>query len=171
MSNKFQSATPLGKNNTGTDTWITPPWIIDKIGRSDLDPCGYLINGSPIVETAHYYFTENTNGLIQDWSKFKTVFVNFPYSDSFNWMKKCSEEANKGCEIIVLCFARTETKCWQQNVKNCTGINLINKRIKFLTADGIEKGNGNCPSVLIAWGENAFNRIKNVDGLIFRKDI
>lgn len=51
-----------------------------------------------------------------------------------------------------------------------TGINLINKRIKFLTADGIEKGNGNCPSVLIAWGENAFNRIKNADGLIFRSE-
>jgi hypothetical protein len=166
----FQSATPQGPNNTMTDVWITPQWIIDKIGVSDLDPCGWLPNGTPIIQTAYNYFTEKDNGLIQDWSKYKSVFVNFPYSQSYEWLEKCKIESNKGCEIIVLCFVRSETRAWQQNIKNATGINLINKRIKFLTHEGIEKGNGNCPSCLIAWGENSFNRIKKVDGIYLKLD-
>lgn len=168
MANRFQQATPDGPANTKTDIWITPKWIIDKIGISELDPCGWLPNGQPIVRTANNYFTEQDNGLIQDWSMYGTAFVNFPYSGIYEWMKKCRDEAAKGCEIITLCFARTETKAWQHHVKNATGINLMNKRVKFLNQHGIEKGNGNCPSVLIAWGENAFNRIKNVDGIILR---
>lgn len=170
MANKFQQATPQGPGNTVTDVWCSPQWIIDKIGISDLDPCGHLPNGQPIVQTAFNYFTEKENGLIQDWSKYKTVFVNFPYSDSYEWLKKCHEEAAKGCEIIVLCFCRTETRAWSHFVKSATGINLITKRVKFLTGEGVEKTNGNAPSCLIAWGEKAYQRIKNVDGIYVRID-
>lgn len=162
----FQSATP-DKNKT-EDTWITPKWIIDKIGISDLDPCGFLPEGTPIVQTANNYFTENENGLEKEW--FGTVFVNFPYSKSKEWLERCDYFGKKGLEIIVLCFARTETQAWQKYVKSATGINLINRRIKFIDKYGVEKGNGNAPSVLIAWGENAFSKIKNIDGIYLRLD-
>lgn len=169
MSNKFQQATPRGAANTGSDVWLTPQWIIDLIGISDLDPCGWLPEGKAITVTAHNFFTKETDGLHQEWAnKYKTVFVNFPYSDGYEWLKKCEKEAKKGAEIIVLCFCRTETKAWQQFVKSATGVNLINKRIKFLNSEGIEKGNGNCPSCLIAYGEKAFERIKKVDGIYLR---
>ena len=170
MSNNFQNATPDGPSHTGTDVWITPKWIIDAIGISDLDPCGWLPYGKPLVQTAVKYFSEADNGLAQDWSPYKTVFVNFPYSKSYEWMTKCALEAKKGCEIIVLCFVRSETKTWQHNVNTATGINLMNKRVKFLTSDGIVKGNGNCPSCLISWGENAYQRIKTIDGICLRID-
>lgn len=170
MANKFQMATPEGPSHTRTDVWITPQWVINAIGVSDLDPCGWLPSGSPIVKTATHYFVEETDGLSQDWSPYKTVFVNFPYSKSLEWMTKCAAESKKGCEIIVLCFVRSETKAWQHNVKTATGINLINKRIKFLDSNGFERGNGNCPSCLIAWGESAYRRIKNVDGICLRID-
>lgn len=45
-------------------------------------------------------------------------------------------------------------------------MNFINKRIKFLNSNGIEMSNGNAPSVLIAFGEEAFERIKNIDGIV-----
>lgn len=171
MSKNFHNATQQGPNNTITDVWLTPPFVITKIGVSDLDPCGHLPDGvNPIVRTANHYFTEKENGLLQDWSIYKTVFCNFPYSDSRAWLKKCSEEAKKGCEIIALCFIRAETRAWQENVKSATGINLINKRIKFLNAKGEEKGNGNAPSCLIAWSEAAYQRIKNIDGIYVRID-
>jgi len=171
MSNNFQNATPKGATHTGTDVWITPTWIIDIIGKSELDPCGWVPDGIPIVSTAEKYFTESDNGLAQDWSPYKTVFVNFPYSKSYEWMTKCAAEAKNGCEIIVLCFVRSETKAWQHNVKGATGINLMNKRVKFLDYTGIERGNGNCPSCLIAWGEDAYQRIKRVDGICSRIDV
>jgi phage N-6-adenine-methyltransferase len=171
MANKFQQATPEGAAHTETNTWITPKWVIDKIGISDLDPCGWLPSGNAITETAHRYYTKETDGLRQPWAcDYKTIFVNFPYSDSYKWLKKCHEEAAKGAEIIVLCFARTETKAWAHFVKSATGINFITRRIKFLTGEGIEKTNGNAPSCLIAWGENAYTRIKNIDGIYVRID-
>lgn len=170
MSKNFHNATQLGPANTLTNVWLTPPWIIDKIGISDLDPCGHLPDGKPVVRTANSYFTEENDGLSQDWSEYKTIFVNPPYSDLKAWLKKCKEEAANGCEIITLCFVRSETRAFQENVKSATGINLINKRIKFLTHLGEEKSNGNAPSCLIAWGEKAYNKIKNVDGVYFRVD-
>lgn len=165
MANKFQNATPNGPKKTGSDVWLTPPNVIEKIGPFDLDPCAWLPNDKPIVQTAKKYFTEKENGLEQKWEGM--VFVNFPYSQSYQWLKKCKDEYLKGdCEIIVLCFVRSETKAWQENVPYATGINLINKRIKFLDKNGIEKGNGNAPSCLIAFGNDAFERIEKVDGII-----
>lgn len=166
----FQSATPLGPKKTKTDIWLTPPWLIEKMGLFDLDPCAYLPNGMPLVPIAKKYFTQKENGLMQNWTG--NVFVNFPYSQAYNWLKKCKDEylKSKGsCNIVVLCFARTETKAWQKNVDCCTGINFINKRIKFLDKDGIQKSNGNAPSVLIAYGDQAFEKIQKIDGLIFTK--
>ena len=161
----FHNANQQGPSKTLSDVWLTPKWIIDAIGPFDLDPCGWKPSGVPIVETASKYFTEEENGLDKEWHGM--VFVNFPYSKSYDWLRKCKEEYEKGCcEIIVLCFARTETRAWQHNVVSATGINFINKRIKFLNHEGIEKGNGNAPSCLIAFGDNAFERIKKVDGLI-----
>lgn len=169
MANKFQQATPDGPANTMTDVWCSPPWVIEKIGISDLDPCGHLPDGNPIVQTARHYFTEKENGLIQEW--FGSVFCNPPYSDLRVWLAKCAEYHTKtGGDVIALVFVRSETKAFQENVKSATGINLINKRIKFLTATGEEKGNGNAPSCLIAWGEKAYDRIKNIDGIHVRID-
>jgi hypothetical protein len=34
----------------------------------------------------------------------------------------------------------------------------------------VEKGNGNAPSCLIAWGEEAYQRIKKIDGIYVRLD-
>lgn len=162
----FTNANKLGPSATQTDVWLTPQWIIDKIGPFDLDPCAHLPNGKPIVETASNYFTEEQDGLKQEW--FGDVFVNFPYSDGKKWLDKCRKESEKPNvkSITVLCFARTETQAWQQNVKYATGINFINKRVKFLDKDGIERGNGNAPSCLIAFGDTAFEKIKNIDGIL-----
>lgn len=166
--NGFQCVTPGAQNKS--DIWITPKYLIDALGPFDLDPCGFLKeDGKPIVETAKEYFTEKDNGLIKDWGYGKMVFVNPPYSDLKSWMDKCAEESTKN-SIIVLCFARTETKAWQQNVKYAYGINLINKRIKFINSEGLLKTNGNAPSALIAYGEDAYRRIKKVDGLCFILD-
>ena len=160
----FVSTTPCGAK-TETDVWITPKWIMDALGIFDLDPCGWLVDGTPIVETALRYFTERDDGLSQVWVG--SVFCNFPYSQSRVWMEKMSRHANG----VVLCFARTETKAFQENVKNATGIVFINKRVSFVRSDGTVGSNGNAPSILIAWGEDNFDRIKRVPGISCRLEV
>lgn len=161
MSKDFNSTTPNGAK-TETDVWITPKYLIDKIGLSTLDPCGWTPNGKPFVETAKNYFTEGDDGLNKEW--FGDVFINFPYSQAKIWMEK----ANKYNNGIVLCFARTETKWFQDNLSNATGILFIKKRISFLNSEGKGGKPCNAPSILIAWGEENFKRIKQVDGIAVR---
>jgi hypothetical protein len=63
----------------GTDTWLTPQWIIDSIGMSDLDPCGYAPNGKPFVVTAkNFYDLEHAgqDGLELPWAG--SIYCNPP---------------------------------------------------------------------------------------------
>jgi hypothetical protein len=48
-----------------SDVWLTPPSIIQALGRFDLDPCTPEI--MPWV-TAEKRFTKADDGLIQDWT-------------------------------------------------------------------------------------------------------
>lgn len=61
-----------------TDTWISPPAIIEALGgvdSFDLDPCA--AEGQP-WPTARHHFTVVDNGLLQRW--FGRVWLNPPYS-------------------------------------------------------------------------------------------
>jgi hypothetical protein len=63
-------------------------------------------------------------------------------------------------------FARTATGYFQEYAPKATGINFMNRRVKFLDKDGNEQGFAPVGSVLIAYGEKALNRIANVPGFI-----
>jgi DNA N-6-adenine-methyltransferase (Dam) len=153
------------------DSWITPPYIISVIGLSELDPFGYKHpDKGVLVKTAQNYFFEEDDGLSKDWN-YKSVFVNFPYSKAKECMDKVTEQYKKyNNNIIVLCFNRSETRWYQNNVRFSTGINMIKRRIKFYDFEGNLRSNGNAPSCLIAFGEDAYSRIKNVEGICCRID-
>lgn len=157
----FTNANAKGAKKTVTDTWITPNWIVEGLGgysQFDLDPCGYKHpEKGIIVRTAKKIYTlqDGEDGLKSNW--FGNIFLNFPYSEGKAWLDKMSEHG----EGVVLCFARTETKAWQQNVGKATGVLFINKRVAFLNSEGEVQSNGNAPSVLIAYGEENFRRLQN----------
>jgi phage N-6-adenine-methyltransferase len=148
-----------------TDSWVTPKWIIDKIGLSDLDPSGYRHPEKGIlVETARKYYFIEDDGLNKEWVG--TVFLNPPYSQNKLWMAKMAAHNNG----IVLIFARTETIFFQDYVKNATGINFLKRRVKFIDEHGNIRSNGNAPSCLIAYSEENYKRIKNIEGIYCRID-
>ena len=162
----FNSTNPLGPKHTKSQIWLTPKWIIDALGGYevfDLDVCAHLPNGKPIIQTAKQYYTEKEDGLKSPW--FFNVWCNPPYNDLGSWLRKMSEHKNG----IILCFARTDTKAWQY-VKTATGINFIKGRIKFLNENGEGNQPANAASCLIAWSEENYKRIKNIDGLYVRID-
>lgn len=120
-------------NKGATDTWLTPPWLLERMGKFDLDPCP--ANGS--------------DGLDIDWKG--RVWLNPPYSKNSQFMKKMSTHRNG----ISLVFARTETRWFQSYVfPFAHSILFLNKRLKFFKEDGTEaKGNAGAPSVLISYTE------------------
>ena len=85
-----------------TGDWSTP---IDFFNRLDqeynftLDPCASVANA-----TCDYYFTEQDNGLNQDWGGY-SVFMNPPYGRKISkWVQKAYEESCKGLVVVVLTY-------------------------------------------------------------------
>jgi hypothetical protein len=152
---------------TRSNDWLTPQWLIDLIGVSDLDPCGYTYQGKYFSHTAKSSYVPPQDGLALPW--FGSVFCNPPYDNNAAWLKKCREYHEESREdVIVLLFARTETKYFQEHVKHATGLLFIAGRVSFLNGLGEKKGQANAPSVLIAYGERAFWRIQAVPGVATR---
>jgi hypothetical protein len=143
--------------NMKKDEWLTPPEIIKALGEFTLDPC------APIVrpwETAEKHFTINDNGLEKEWKG--RIWCNPPYGlEASKWLKKLTEHGNG----IALIFARTETKMFFEWVwNNATAVKFIEGRLYFHHVDGSRaKANAGAPSVLIAYGNENAETLKNCE--------
>ena len=145
-----------GNTKTGTDEWLTPPYILKQLGEFDLDPC------SPIDrpwDTAKKHYNVNDNGLLLPWEG--RVWCNPPYDTKINgaFLEKCALHGN----AIVLIFARTETGNFFNYIwNNADAIFFIQGRLKFYDVKGVEaKNSAGAPSVLVAYGENNVEMLKN----------
>lgn len=143
-----------GNTSTGTDVWLTPPYIIEALGEFDLDPC------SPIErhwDTAKKHYTIIDDGLKQEWEG--RVWCNPPYGKhTKDWMKKCKEYGN----AIALIFARTETRMFFDHIwHDADAVFFIKGRLKFYRIDGTQGAGAGAPSVLIAYGNQNAEILKN----------
>lgn len=137
-----------------TDTWLTPPDIINALGGADsfdLDPCAAI--GQPWA-TAKRHFTVHDNGLLQVWAG--RIWLNPPYSTALI-RRFLSRMATHGNGISFI-FARTETDHFQDFIwPVCDALLFIDGRMNFHLPDGRRaRRNAGAPSVLCAYGgENA----------------
>ncbi len=132
---------------SGTDVWLTPPYILEALGEFDLDPC------SPVNrpwDTAKKHFTVEDDGLAQEWDG--RVWCNPPYGPPMSkWLNRLAHHPDGG---IALIFARTETKAFFDSVwDKADAILFLKGRLRFHKPDGSLGGTAGSPSVLIAYGE------------------
>ena len=111
--------------------WSTPQHFFDLLeeifGKFTLDPCS---NASNYKVKNH--FTEDHNGLDEDWSG-HNVFMNPPYGRQIkHWIKKAYEEGQKeNTTVIALIPARTDTRYWHDYVMHADSIFFVKGRLKF----------------------------------------
>jgi hypothetical protein len=129
------------------DEWLTPPYIIAKLGSFDLDPC------SPIRrpwDTARAHYTMLDDGLSKPWHG--RVWCNPPYGAATgDWLSRLAEHG----EGTALIFARTETRTFFGEVwQKATAVLFIKGRLHFHHVGGTRaKSNSGAPSVLVAYGD------------------
>ena len=116
----------------------TPKYILESLRKEfgDLyDPC-------PI---------HGTDGLVTDWES--PAYVNPPYGSELpKWTKKALEEYKKGCVIILLLPARTDTAWFHDDIlPYATEIRFIRGRIRF---EGYRSG-APFPSMIVIFEERA----------------
>ena len=139
---------------TTTDDWITPKWIIDRLGPFTLDPCA---SDSQPWPCAMAHFTKAVDGLSQKW--FGEVWLNPPYGrETTRWLAKLAQHGF-GTALI---FARTETKMFFDHVwPKASALMFLQGRLVFCRPDGTPaEHNSGGPSVLIAYGDVSARRLQ-----------
>ena len=127
-----------------TDLWSTPNVFFDKLNDEfhfTLDPCSTHENAK-----CYKHFTEEENGLLQDWSN-EVVFCNPPYGRQIkHWVKKAYEESQKdNTKVVMLIPARTDTIYFHEYIYHKAEIRFIKGRLKF----GNAKNSAPFPSMVV----------------------
>lgn len=127
-----------------TDKWATPQTFFDELNREfdfNLDPCADATN-----HKCEKYFTEEENGLLQDWGGCR-VFCNPPYGSSIkDWVAKCYHEGHKEETLVVLLIpARTDTTYFHDYIEHRAEIRFVRGRLKF----GDSKTGAPFPSMVV----------------------
>src|SRR6478736_1676841 len=132
---------------------LTPPWIIDRLGPFDLDPCA--ADPRP-WDCATLNYTEADDGLMKPWQGM--VWLNPPF-DRYQvgkWLKRLADHGDGIC----LVHARTEAAWFQPIWESASHILFPDKRLKFYRPDGTQQpANSGAPPVLAAFGEEAADRL------------
>ncbi len=134
--------------------WLTPPEILCELGAFDLDPCAAPEPRPWPTAARHIALPEN--GLAAVWSGL--VWCNPPYGPAVGrWLGRMAEHNNG----IALTFARTETTWFCAHAwSRAAAMLFLSHRLNFHVRDGRRSGaNAGGPSVLIAWGAAARERL------------
>lgn len=127
-----------------TDDWPTPPELFDVLNAEfcfTLDPCSSREN----AKCANYFTTEQ-DGLAQSWAG-NVVFMNPPYGrEIVKWMAKAYTESQRGCTVVCLVPARTDTHWWHDYAMQGE-IRFIKGRLKF----GGHKNSAPFPSAIVVF--------------------
>ncbi len=142
-----------------TDEWLTPPEIINALGRFDLDPC------APIVrpwDMAREHYTIIDNGLWKQWHG--RVWLNPPYEGTLikKFISKLVDSINSGqvTQAIILVNNATETSWFQELSIVATCIVFPSRRVKFIDRKGKPTGSPLQGQAIVYCGKNTKNFIK-----------
>lgn len=155
--------TSFERSTNRSDEWYTPKWIIDALGKFDLDPC----SPSRQFYTAKECFTKSEDGLKRPWHG--RVWCNPPYSRILitPFIRQMAEHNNG----IALIFNRMDTALWHEIIfPTATAMLVMRGRLKFMRPDGSQGDFAGCGSVLVAWGDyNAWLlRTSTINGKFIR---
>jgi len=140
-----------------SNEWETPTDFFDKLNKKfkfTLDPCATSQN-----KRCKKYYTIEEDGLSKSWSD-ETVYVNPPYGNVGEWVKKAYKESTQnGATVVMLIPARTDTKYWHDYImQSASAIYFIKGRLKFynkVIADYTGKSDispAPFPSVVVVFG-------------------
>lgn len=147
----MDAATSILMQQPVTDVWATPQWLFDALDREfgfTLDPCSDGTN----AKCARFY-TPTENGLLRDW-KTDTVFMNPPYSETEDWMRKAYGAAQEGATVVCLVPARTDTVWWHEYAMKGE-IRFIRGRLKF----GDAENSAPFPSCIVVFRPREFQLV------------
>ena len=129
------------------DSWITPQWVLDLIGKDYYDPCPY--NPEYADDGQH------VDGLNTDWVSYSDwcdnrVFVNPAYSNPLEWVEKAILEHKYGATVIMLLKHDSSTRWYAKLHEAGAWFLPIQGRLTFTnTNPAVKEMRSSFPSVLV----------------------
>lgn len=131
--------------------WATPQDFFDRLNHV----YEFQLDASASAKNAKCskFYTLKDNGLEQDWHPYKRIWLNPPYGRTIgHWIRKAWEESLKGCLVVCLVPARTDTKWWQEWVEGKAQVTFIPGRLRYINTLQNKIGNAPFPSALVIYG-------------------
>lgn len=135
--------------------WATPQKFFDemnaKYGPFDLDVCATEEN-----KKCDIYYSPDISGLTHPWAGMvdshfiPKCWMNPPYGRGLgDWIKKAYDESQKGCFVVALLPARTDTRYFHEYIYNKPGVTIefLRGRLKF----GDAKNSAPFPSMIVVF--------------------
>ena len=148
---KFKFCSSDAAFSSKSNDWATPHQTFNELDNEfnfTLDPCASDENTK-----CDKYYTEEDDGLSQDWSN-EIVFMNPPYGREIGkWVEKAYRESLKGAVVVCLIPARTDTKYWHNFIFPYAEIRFIKGRLKF----GGSKNSAPFPSAIVIYNKGSSN--------------
>ena len=148
-----------------SDEWETPQDVFAALNlefRFQIDCAARRENAKCDLFFGPDVLPPYNDALANDWTTGRppfSCFLNPPYSRCREFVAKAAEEARKGCTVVCLVPARTDTRWWHEHVWDSTRhrprpgveVRFIRGRLKF--GDG--KNSAPFPSVVIVFRPEA----------------
>lgn len=135
---RFRNGVPESK---GYDLWMTPKEVLDPL----------IEEFGPMFDPCPAYWDGSFDGLEIDWPTEQVCFVNPPYSQITAWTEKCAEEWERGCSIVLLIPARTDTRYFHSHVHGKADVRFIKGRVKFVHPEGEKSASAPFPSIICVY--------------------
>ena len=122
-------------NFSSNDEYFTPKWLVDRFGKFDYDPATTKEKSDELG--IKNYDTIETDGLKSDWTKYKRIWANPPFTLKNEFLQKAQEyfDETGGDVYLLLPIGYLTTKKFHEI---CGGarVYLPNGRIKFENSVG-----------------------------------
>jgi phage N-6-adenine-methyltransferase len=115
---------------SGKTDYTTPPDLFAALDEE----FGFTLDAAASNANAlcERYFTEDDDGLAQDWSG-DVVWCNPPYGarETAMWARKAAAEAERGATVVLLVPARPDTRWWHECIEGKHEVRNIRGRLRF----------------------------------------
>lgn len=145
--------------STRSDEFYTPPWVYERLGEFDLDPCA-----GPSAQIARINWRDR-DALESDW--FGRVWLNGPYSvdnKRLFLLKAADYHAATGESVIGLYPCTPSTDWFKECARKAAAVYAVDRRIDFIRSDG-KRGRGTVPSAFFCFGGEAAESVRK-SGLV-----
>ena len=137
--------------SSASNEWATPQCLFEMVSK---EFGGFALDAAASAENhkVAYYYTQNQDALAQDWASSQgPVWLNPPYGRGIGqWIEKAYLTSQQGNTVVVLTFARTDTKWWHDWAMKADEIRFLRGRVHFVRPDHTS-GPAPAPSVLLVY--------------------